>query len=184
MRCLMSIAFVTLVLILGNTSVNARMVPDWPYDKLWDAADIVVIIEPLKTENNDDKLQIPWDPKGEWQGLTTHFKVHSILKGGPLGGEIVLKHFDLKPSPPSPQTTIHTDGDGFFIHFTSGPLHYDETISKDGKEISRHSLENQTPVFLAFLKKTPAGEFVPVTGQIDPVFSFRDLREILPSWMN
>jgi len=161
---------------LGSTSASARLVPDWPYQKLWDAADVVVIIEPLKTENNDDKLQIPWDPEDKWQGLTTHFKVHGVLKGGALGDEISVKHFDYKPEVLLKATVI-SDGPGF-IRFISGPLRYDETISKDGRAVSRPSLENQTPEFLAFLKKTADGALSPVTGQVDPVYSFRELRDV------
>jgi hypothetical protein len=170
------VAFIIAVLILGSTSVSARIVPSWPYGKLWDAADVVVIIEPLKTENNEDKFQIPWDPEGKWQGLTTHFKIHGVFKGGPLSGEIILKHFDFKPEILL-KTTVFTDWPSF-IRFTPGPLRYDETISKGEKTVRHLSVLNQIPMFLAFLKRSSDGTFIPVTGQVDPSFSFKELREV------
>jgi hypothetical protein len=168
--------FIFAALVIGTLPACARLVPDWPYEKLWDESDVVVVIEPLKTEKNDDKLVIPWDPQQVWQGLTTHFKIHGCLKGGPLADEIVVKHFDYKAEVLLKATVI-SDGP-CFIRFKSGPLSYDEIISKDGKVISRLPLQNQTPMFLAFLKKVAEKTFMPVTGQIDPCFSFRDLREV------
>ncbi len=72
----------------------------------------------------------------------------------------------------------------WFVRFTPGPLAYTNTTSKNGQIIGVSSLMNQIPEFLAFLKKGPDGAFIAVTGQIDPAFSFRDLREVRPSWMN
>jgi hypothetical protein len=163
-------------LISGQVFLHARGVPDWPYDKLWETADLVVVIEPLNTENNDDQLKIDWDPAAKLQGLTTHFKIHSVFKGGPISGELVLKHFSYKPEV-SDKTTVFTDWPQF-IRFTSGPLEYNESILKDTKVIWQNHLLNQVPMFLAFLKKTDDGTYVAVTGQVDPSYSFRDLREV------
>src|ERR1700761_3377547 len=95
------------LLLLAACPAWGRALPQWPYQKLWDASDVVAVLEPLGTENNTDG---PGDSKlTDVQGVTTRFKVRAVFKGEKVAAEIAVKHFDSPPIPPGPA------GGGFFL---------------------------------------------------------------------
>src|ERR1700733_5927638 len=70
---------ISLLLFLATCPAWGRALPQWPYQKLWDTSDVVAVLEPLGTENNNDG---PGDSKlTDVQGVTTRFKVSAIFKG-------------------------------------------------------------------------------------------------------
>jgi hypothetical protein len=146
--------------------VNARVLQNWSYQDLLRAADIVVVAEPVANENNADRWE--WIPEFA-QGVTTTFKVLGYLKDGGAGGDTIrVKHF------------IYTKGcpanGGRMINFVVGPLDIDANFTIKGKSEPWRFTRLQ-PRWLAFLKKTSDGFFIPVSGQIDPNFSFQELHE-------
>ncbi len=160
-------AAVTIILLLLCPIVlNARVARNWTYKDLFEASDVVAIMEPLNNENNSDQWE--WIPKFA-QGVTTSFNVHCFLKGDmPTGTTIRVKHFVYKMWPPN---------GGEMINFAVAPLNISATFTQNGKS-EPYDFKNVHPTWLAFLKKMPDGTFAPTSGQIDPVFSFCELHHI------
>ena len=150
---------------LGATAADARAVRNWSYDDLLAASDAVAVVEPVANENNDDQWE--WAPQFA-QGVTTTFHVLCYLKGGGPGDKttIRVKHFVYKDGEPP--------NGGAMINFIVGPLNVNGTFTQNGKS-EPWKFERLQPHWLAFLKKMPDGSFAPVSGQIDPAFSFLEL---------
>jgi hypothetical protein len=163
-------------LILGQASLHARAVRIWSYDELLKASDVVAIVEPIKSENN--RSQFEWADSAEcFQGLSTTFKVHSYFKGANSTTEIVVKHFG------------HIAGKMFpangpeLAYFAIGPQSFDVSAPQKDKPGANEVIERvstNNPCWLAFLKRNDDGTFVPVTGQIDSLMSFRWLADHMP----
>src|SRR6266852_4297935 len=72
----------------------ARLIEDWPYDRLFKEADLVVIARATSSEGCDDKTRDNiW--KEEFLGVNTTFAVKSVLKGKCEGDKITVLHFKL-----------------------------------------------------------------------------------------
>lgn len=151
--------------------MKARGVRAWSYDELVKASDVVLVIEPLKTENNDDTFATEYDLDWDFQGVSTTFKVHCCFKGSTVPDEIVVKHFEYKPN------GMGGANGPTFLQFLPGTLKYKAAYSKDDKEVSSNTYYEPHPCWLAFLKKTADGSFVPVAGQIDTGLSFKELHD-------
>jgi hypothetical protein len=157
------------LVIFGQMTLQAHGVRPWPYDELAKASDAVLIIEPLKTENNNESLA--WGDNTNtfnfFQGVSTTFKVHCCFKGIQPPDEIVVKHFEAK--------NMEMGSGPTFIQFLPGPLKYERIYLKDGKKVGDSIMDEPHPCWLAFLKKSADGSFVPVAGQIDTGLSFKAL---------
>ena len=164
------VAFVIVGFVFRQMPLHARPIPGWSYDDLAKASDVVAVIEPLKNENNDEKLKIEGSKGSDFQGLSTTVKVHYCFKGSLSLDELVVKHFKYGPSIGPP------DG-AEFISFLVGPLKYKKTDLKDDKEVGGITYYQATPSWLAFLKKAPDGSYIPVTGQYDASLSFKELHD-------
>jgi len=157
-------AFFVATLLLSFTPLEARFVPDWNFDKLLSSSDMVAIVEPTKNENNSDQWE--WVPAFA-QGVTTTFKVISVLKGDVAkGSDIRLRHFVYTIAVPP--------NGGAMVNFELGPFNLDATFTQNGKAVP-YRFENVHPTWLVYLKKAANGDFVPTSGQIDPSYSFLEL---------
>jgi hypothetical protein len=150
---------------LGSTLLHARLLENWPFERLTKEATIIVVIEPLSNQYDKDTV-----PGTLTRGVVTTFKVLSYFKGSPHAETILVRHFVYDGGVPG--------NGGKLINFARGPLDVDVTAAtKKGRIYYRNY--NPIPVrWLAFLKGTPDGSFIPVSGQQDPDFSFQELHDV------
>ncbi len=158
-------------LLLAVTAVPARIIDSWPYDKLFEKADLVVIAQPLKTEAADDK-----PPEHHWSyefvGENTKLKVIHTLKGKVEGKEIQVLHFKfgkLKKGidPDSLDAVVIIDGPSLVSFRTKAVL---ATVGEERVVLG-------APEYLLFLKKMKDGRYEPLSGHIDPGQSIRELTD-------
>jgi hypothetical protein len=153
-----------LALASSADSLHARQIEDWPYDKLFKHADLVVIVKPLSVR--DAKAEDKADPPEDYlTGIVTTFKVVHVLKGEYADKKkLELVHFRLK--------------EGRMIG--NGPLlvsFHTKEIPISGKSWSVLITE---PEYMLFLKKQKDGNFTFVSGQFDPKLSVIQLLSPLP----
>lgn len=141
-----------------SANVHARLLEDWPYEKLMKEADLVVIAKAVKTEDTKDEIEDSnW--KHESVGQNSTLEILSTLKGKAEGKQIQVLHFKL------PKGQFIRNGP-LFVTFQTRPV---ELKAKDG-----------TPVpgaaeYLLYLKRMKDGRFEPVSGRIDPAQAVREL---------
>jgi hypothetical protein len=142
---------------------RARLVPDWPYEKLLKEADVVVIVKAVSSKDTKDVMkERPWNIG--FQGVETTFTVQAVLKGKVDGDELTVLHYKLPPD------ASVKDGPGLVSFRTKGV-----TIrTKEAKVLLPR------PGYLLFLKKGEGGRYEPVSGQIDPELSVREMNSPLP----
>ena len=159
-------------LIIGQMPLQARGMRLWSYDDLLKASDVVAVIQPLKTENNDDDMGPEWDkPSKCFQGLSTTFKVHCYFAGVQPATEVVVKYFGHIPGTDFPANGPELAE--FPLGLQTYEIHWKQ---KDQKDPGDFEAVSETPYWLAFLKRAADGSFVPVTGQVDAALSFKRLR--------
>jgi hypothetical protein len=143
------ILLVVLLLVIGGQSSDARIPPDWPFDKLVAKSDVVVIIEPIENRPTDDIF--PGNRSAaNFVATNTRFKVAATLKAP---GE-----------PPADLTVVHF---GYPAN----------AMVVNGARFVRFEIGLRQPAWLAFLKRREDGRFEPASGHYDSVMSFRELRE-------
>lgn len=175
MRRLIMRRRVALVLVVATgflawpTNATGRLLDDWPYEKLFKEADLVVIAAALKTEVTKDK-----PPKHDWPyemvGQNTSFKVLHVLKGKTANKQIQILHFkfgELKKdaNPNNFEDRVIQDGP-IFVTFRTEPV----SISVNGKKTIAVA-----PQYLLFLRKMKDGRYELVSGQIDPALAVREM---------
>jgi hypothetical protein len=146
------------------SSLSARQIEDWPYDKLFKQADLVVIVKPLAVRDASKEDQaIP--PKGHSNlltGLVTTFEVLQVVKGECKQKKMELVHFRLKAG----------------VKVSDGPLLVSfHTKARDLSGKGRAGWFRSD--YMLFLKKK-GGRFEPVSGQFDPGLSVKQMMEPLP----
>ena len=157
-------------LLVGPPTIMARLLPDWPYEKLLQEADLVVIAEAVKTQDAKDKPPDQHWPY-EFVAQNTTFKVLGCVKGSDAGSEIKVLHFkfgELKKGvgPKSPQAEANQIIDGpLLVAFRS-----DWSTDTKGKKT-----DEPKPHYLLFLKKLKDGRYEPICGQIDPALAVREM---------
>jgi len=168
-------------MVFGQISLQARGIRNWSYDELVKASDLVVIIETLKNEKNEDTLKVNGIDDSSVQGVSTTFHVLYCWKGVPPSGDLVVKHFVYKPD-------VGSVNGALFIHFLTEPINFEGKVyvgQKNKGPVDAVQFCLAVPNWLAFLKKAPDGAFIPATGQVAPMHSFKELREVLFSpWQN
>src|SRR5688500_17772669 len=90
---------IVLVLMVGfaalPSSAPARGLEKWPYERLFKAADLVVIARPTGSADCADRCADNlW--KQEFIGVNTTLKVAATLKGKPPGETIKVLHFRVR----------------------------------------------------------------------------------------
>src|SRR5690349_4814950 len=149
-------AVVLLVALFASAAVGRR-IESWPYERLFKEADLVVIATPQRTEDTSERLKTGW--KVDLLGKNTSFKIRSTLKGKVAGEAITVLHYR------APEGRL----------FVNGPLllsiRTEEPLVKGREKRATHR-----PEYLLFLRARPDRRFEPVSGQIDPALSVRELR--------
>ncbi len=164
------------VLILFSTlfasSVFARQVGEWPYERLFKESDLVVIAHVqgwgvTKKEWNEKSFD-----KRRFEGVMTIFGANFVLKGDPPLC-IWLNHFRYKEG-----AVRYNDGPRL-VAFLKEPLKIEvkQNVKNRGKlhQQSQGLRKISQPEYLLFLKKHKDGEYEPVSGQLDAEFSVRAL---------
>jgi len=163
--------FLLLVALAASCDVYARQIEDWSYDRLFTESDLIVIAQPVQSEDSADRTKDNlW--KIEFNGVETKFDVLHTVKGTSEKSTLTVLHYRTD--------ALIEDGPSLASFRTKGSSY---TILKKQKEGDAGKLEEITQVFmeapatyLLFLKKRDDGRFEPVSGRNDPVFSVRELR--------
>jgi len=164
------------ILIAGSllaTTASARQTEAWPYERLFQHADIVVIAVATTSVPNEQKWADPIFAPQRFRGVTTQLRVVSTVKGSPSQTIKVLHYKYAESTPPI------NDGPALISFFT-GPVSIDVQPLKGSatelKALSQKRLSrNNAPEYLLFLKERQDGSFEAVSGQVDPTFSVRAL---------
>jgi hypothetical protein len=151
------------ILAMSVAPANGRPIANWPYEQLLKEADLVVIASVKSTVATDDRLKDnPW--KAEFLGLNTAFSVKGVLKGKTEGDSIKVLHYKLKEG----------------VSIINGPLLVTFRSNSMLLEGKSKRAELGPPDYLLFLKLRKDGRYEPVTGQIDPQLSVRELYRFVP----
>jgi hypothetical protein len=155
-------------LLLDPSAAPARLVKKWSYDQLLKEADLVVVAVAVRTEQAEDTPPTHRWPL-EFVAQNSTFKVRGTLKGKAEGDQIQVLHFKFGGpkkgiDPKLPEAGMIIDGPRL-VAFRTEPV----TI-RAGKDT--HVLP---PEYLLFLKRLKDGRYEPVTGQIDPALSVRQV---------
>jgi hypothetical protein len=148
----MRILGLILMMVLATGTAGARGMRSWTYRELVDAADVVAIVMPTKTKQRPEKAPLPDMPSVTAQRIETEFAIVAVLKGTPADTKKLLLHH---------YADTRTGG------IANGPL----LVAFEPKD---------KPQYLVFLKKGSDGQYVAVTGQTDPMFSFEKLQQRAP----
>lgn len=161
---------ITLVVALFVASAAARQIENWSYDRLFKEADVIVIASAQGTVQSEDKASDErW--KASLIGQHTTFSVVQTLKGQLDDGPLTVLHFKLKDG-------VATQNGPLLVAFrTKGP-----TIEGGGSVKYKAILS--TPQYLLFLKRSDGGRLEPVSGQIDPALSVKEIYAPLPAVMD
>jgi hypothetical protein len=152
---------------------DARRLPDWPYEKLFKEADLVVIAEPQGTASTkDDFGDNPWPL--EAIGRETTFRVAHVLKGEPGKDPIKVLHFAFgAPKAGEGDAPVVRNGPGFVAFRT-------KEVTADTADRAHDWFTLPRPQYLLFLRKRADGRYEPVSGQTDPNLSVREV--LPPAW--
>lgn len=155
-----------LLVALFTDSAEARQIEHWPYDRLFQESDVVVLASVQGTVASDDQAADErW--KASLIGQRTSFAVIHTLKGRIEKGLLTVLHFKLKDG-------VAVQNGPLLVAFrTKGP-----TIEGGGAVNYKAVLS--TPQYLLFLKRSHGGLFEPVSGQIDPELSVKEIYAPLP----
>jgi len=140
---------------------QARLIEDWPYQKLMERSDLVVIAKVESVADFDGKVEIPQFAEFLTPQVTT-FKVEGVLRGEQKGETLELVHcrFRNNQIPPNGPLLARFESEGRKIRIESGE-------NKGGL------VQEGPPVYLLFLKRRDDGRFEPVAGQVDSELSVR-----------
>jgi hypothetical protein len=142
----------------------ARQIEDWPYNKLFKKADLVVIVKPLSVRDATEKDKaVPPEGKDYLVGVVTKFKVLHVVKGEYKEKELELVHFKLKKG------TMILNGPSLVSFHT-------KSIRISGDSWSGGA-ENE---YMLFLKSGKDKRLTFVSGQFDPELSVKQVTSPLP----
>lgn len=164
-----SLAVTLLIAMEIVPSAAARHVENWAYDRLFKEADVIVIASAQKTVDSDDAAPVRW--KRSLVGQRTTFSVIETLKGTLPGDRITVVHFKVKDG------VVTEDGPMLVAFRTKG-------ISIEGGGPEKYSVVLPAPTYLMFLKRSDGGRLEPVSGQIDPDRSVKEIYPPLPACMD
>jgi hypothetical protein len=159
-----AIVMLTMSIVVLTVSFDAfaRAVENWSYERLFKESDLVVIAQPIKSENSVDRSKDnPW--KIEFFGLNTTFTVDHAIKGEFKMSTLTVLHYG---------TDASIENGPSLVSFPTNGLSY--TIERAGHPGTTVTVAGPA-TYLLFLKKRDDGRYEAVTGQIDPEFSVREL---------
>ncbi|MEO8704178.1 MAG: hypothetical protein ABI867_29265 [Kofleriaceae bacterium] len=140
------------MLAIGFGTASARGMKAWSYRELVDAADVVAIVTPTKTKLRTEKAPLPEMPSVSATRVETEFAIVAVVKGKPADAKKLL---------------LHHYADTRAGAIPNGPL----LVAFEPKDKAQ---------YLVFLKQGADGQYVAVTGQTDPMFSFEKLQQRAP----
>jgi hypothetical protein len=156
-----------LAIALAATSTSpaaARLIPSWPYDKLFREADLVVLARPLSSvDSGETRKDNLW--KVAFLGVKTEFETNAVLKGKLEGDKLTVLHYRL------PKGVLLEDGPMLVTFRLHGLL----------VETKTAQIGLGRPDYLLFLKRRTDGRYEPVSGPIDPLLSIREVMPPLPA---
>lgn len=142
----------------------ARKVKDWPYARLFEEADLVVLASAVSSVNCDDATdENPW--RVRFMGVNTTFRIRHEIKGESAANTITVLHYRLE------------DG----VQLENGPLLVSFHTKRVPLDINAPKVVLPPSDFLLFLSMRKDGRFELVSGQLDPRLSVRVVREPLPT---
>lgn len=148
----MRILGLVLVMALAAGTADARGMRGWTYRELVEAAEVVAIVTPTRTKQRPEKAPLPDMPSVTAQRVETELALVAVLKGTPADTKKLLLHH---------YVDTRTGA------IANGPL----LVAFEPKDRLQ---------YLVFLKKGSDGQYVAVTGQTDPMFSFEKLQQRAP----
>jgi hypothetical protein len=157
-------AIAVALLATGVEPAAARLIPSWPYDKLFREADLVVLARPVSSADSGEVTKHnSW--KVDFVGVNTKFEARAVLKGKLEGGRLTVLHHRL------PDGVAVVNGP-LLVSFRLRGLFITTNTAKVG--LGR-------PDYLLFLKKRADGRYEPVSGPVDPELSVREVMPPLPA---
>ena len=166
-----------LVILLSHlliSSSEARQVEDWPYDRLFREAHLVMIGTVVKVKASEEKWPERFGKQDRFEAVETIFEASSFLKGKSLH-DVPVIHFKYRQG-----SRPYEDGPGF-VSFRGKSVAVETKSAKtepgELKSKQREVREVSRPEYLLFLKGRADGRYEPVSGQLDPQLSVRALFE-------
>jgi len=148
------------LLLTGNG--HADVIPYWPYEKLMDQAELVVIATPIKTSTGK-KDDVPPGAAGKvLQPIRTEFRVEAVLKGK-VEKQILVLHYELRKD-----KSLAIDRRIELITFPSAQ-------EDEQREASEERVRAKKKEYILFLKQRGEGVFVFVTGEWDAKLAVREI---------
>lgn len=135
---------------LCSSISTARPVQNWSDKDLTDHADLVVVAAPASSQDEPaDRSNAKSD---SWVGVNTKFQVAAVLKGELKEGEVTLLHHR------------YFGGDKTAVEIIDGPgfVKFDPAAGQK---------------YMLYLKRLEDGRFEPVSGQYDPHFSVKVIKD-------
>ena len=163
MRAIWFGTVVVALALAGPREAAARRIVPWSYEDLLKAADLVVVAGAVASDPAGDAK----DPVPDGAiGVDTRFAVRLVLKGeAPRGGLTVL-HYRWGKAQSGDEAERRAKDPPNFVAFRTGAARVD---------VSGTPVDVPAPDYLLFLKKRADGRYEPVSGQIDPDRSVREL---------
>ena len=169
-----------LVFLACVLTAAGRLLPSWPYEKLFAEADIVVVAEPLFTVDTKDVFEHKGNKPDVFTGMNTEFEVRWVLKGEQKKGKFTVLHFRYGDPPPGQVPAVRNGA--LFVRFRlegrsfAGRTLVDEGIdSASPPPINSVTKREGKPDYLLFLKLRTDGRYEPVSGQYDSELSCREV---------
>jgi len=153
------------VVALIALPVRARLLENWPYERLFKEADLVVIAIAGDTTDTKDRFTAKgW--KVEFIGQATQFVVQSALKGK-LGQDkkIAVLHYRLPEG-------VQVINGPLLVKFRKDAVMLNGTINGTAFKAGLGC-----PEYMLFLRLRKDGRYEPVSGEIDPSLSIREMHE-------
>jgi hypothetical protein len=138
--------------------LTGRQIQDWPYEKLFKRADLIVIVKPLEVReaNIQDDAKPPQD---YLTGIVTKFKILHVVKGEFKKDNLEIVHFRLKKD----------------RRVMNGPL----LVSFQKKAVKLKDEDLKIEVkdweYMLFLKQEKDGRLNFASGQFDPALSVKQM---------
>jgi hypothetical protein len=137
---------------------TARLVEHWPYERLFKEADLVVIAEATATVDTGEVVKVPgWSVK--FNGVHSTFAVKATLKGKLNAKNLTIFHLRLDKG----------------VRVENGPRLISFAVRRGTIPLEHGKSGAHKPDYLLFLKKGKDGRYEPVSGQIDPDQSVKEV---------
>jgi hypothetical protein len=156
---------IVIAVTLSLGTAWGRPVKFWPYHKLFENADLVIIAKPLAVRDApevDKAMPLPRERSFLLAVITT-LKVEYVVKGNYKDERLELVHFRLKEG----------------SQIGNGPLLVNFHTKVETLKGSDWAFSCQ-PEYMLFLKKAKNGRFECVSGQYDPELSVKEILRPLP----